>query len=632
MRRAGTTRVRRLASRSIGALLGLTATVGGVWACTPAEVAKPAAPVAPQAPRQPPTLTPLPLPAERVVVARFRDSEALFQLIDAWVPTEAVGLSHWWRAWLTSVHADIDASAAIEAFVALDPSVAPPTLTWVLGFPLREPAEGAPPPAAEPGEAFSAPNGLRCGVARALGAAARRLVCAPSDRELEALTPIATRALPLAPLAEAAAAAELHTAALTRLDRAELRRIVHDERVRLVPIDPMNERFAKQLGAVSDALRDELVLLLEDLDGARLRFDPLPGEPALGVTLETRGMPSRSRLLRAALGSGVMGLVPNSLWGASKDTHAAGFWWSFEPEPLEELRPPLAALLGTVMGFRGLSWRLQLQAQNLVENLPLPAAPIVFARGSVPPSADAATPEPDTWWVLQASGELSRYRRYAGELVRAFDDPVLGPQLVRVIRAGIGEHWAPASLKLRGPRHPGLGAGSFVLELTLAADPDAPAAEARFEAATSPELALESAGHKRYLIVATAGADAVEGGLKLGWASDEAFLTALMADGRHALKTTDTLATRDGLASLVSQRALGGGFSNLRAWLRWLGPADAPTSGSARVAQGAPHGGLAPILYSVARSSDEQAVVARAKLGVGTFEDLRFLLTSAPRP
>jgi hypothetical protein len=589
------------------------------------------------------------MPEEVLVMLRWRDPDALLQTIDAWSPSQRVGAAPWWQAWVASFAADIDPAGSVEGLIVLDQSVEPPVPSWALSFALRETPRLAP---AAPGASVPlpsrAPNGWVCEPSQALGVASRRWVCAGTERELARLVPAVTRAAPLVPLNDSAFTATLNTKPLTRLDLGQLKRFVDETQQRLWPIDPMNERIKAQLGAFSEALRDELVFLLEDLNGAVVDLRPITGEPALSLQMTIPAPPSHSRAMRMLLGSGAAGLVPNSLWEVHRESQRASFWWSFDAAPLAELREPLGALLQTVLDFRGLPWRLQLQAQRLVENMPVLQAPLVFAEGQrreLPadpgklPAESQADGVPSRsaadagWWLCQTSGDLALYRRYAEELERAFGDPVLGPQLVRLMRSSLGDGWAMRSFKQRAPRHRGLVPGSFVLELELKPAPG------EAEVVSSEAGAHLQPGPKRYLIVAGSDPAApVDGGLKLAWGDDEAFLTTLVAGGRQGLKHTDTLAAREGLSELVRRRALFGGFSNLQTWLRWFGPEPTPAADGAEPlldahpALNLPHGALSPILYSVSPGTSDQDLVFDAKLGLETLEDVKVLVTSPAEP
>lgn len=638
------------------------ALVLGLAGCTPAEVVKP--PLVPAPPPPPVVVAPLvrmALPEDLLLLLRWRDPDALLTTLDAWSPGTRSPAAPWWQAWLASLSVDIDPTGDVEALVVLDRTIDPPAPSWAISFALREaprplataPVATAPvataPVASAPVATLPVrtPNGWLCQGAPALGEASRRWVCAASERELAALVPAATRAAPLAPPSDRALTIRVDTRPLTRLDLTQLRRFVDEAQHQFWPIEAMNERITTKLGGFSDALRDELMFVLEDLDGTRIDLSPVSGEPALALRVTSQAAPTHSRLMRLMLGSGAVGLVPSSLWDLPKDSGRASFWWSFDPQPLAEVREPLGTLLRLVLDFRGLSWRQQLQAQRLIENLPLPEAPLVLAHGRREPTASAAehaaqpdgasSPGAGRWWLCQAGGDIAAYRRYGEELATAFADPVLGAQLVRLLRSGFGEHWSLRSLKQRAPKHRGLVPGSFVLELELKpARPRAPAEEGY---APAPIAAAETSGPKRYLIVA--GPDPLaplDGGLKLAWGDDEAFLTSLVAGGRGGLKHADTLAARDGLSELVRQRSLMGGFSNLESWLSWFVPvapanaAEPGTTGSSDVAPGTntPHGARTPILYSVAPNMNDQGFVFDAKLGRETVEDLKFLLTGAP--
>jgi hypothetical protein len=581
----------------------------------------------------------MPMPDNLLVMLRWRDPEALLTTLDAWSPGMRSLAAPWWQAWLASFSADIDPAGDVEALVVLDQTIDPPAPSWAISFAQREPprSRATAPAVALPARA---PNGWMCEAALALGEAGRRWVCAASERELAALVPAATRAAPLWPASDGALTIRVDTRPLTRLDLTQLKRFVDEAQHRFWPIEVMNERITTKLGGFSDALRDELVFVLEDLDGTVIDLSPVSGEPALSLRVTSQATPTHSRLMRLMLGSGAVGLVPSSFWDVPKDSQRASFWWSFDARPLAELREPLGALLRLVLDFRGLSWRQQLQAQRLIENLPLPEAPLVLAHGQREPSSEAEQVAPmenaaslgaGRWWLCQTGGDIAAYRRYGEELASAFGDPVLGAQLVRLLRSGFGEHWSLRSLKQRAPRHRGLVPGSFVLELELKpARARAPGEDGYAPPAATPE----TTGPRRYLIVAAPDPAApLDGGLKLAWGDDEAFLTSILAGARGGLKRADTLAARDGLSQLVRQRALMGGFSNIESWLSWFVPV-APANGPESRAEGAPgtktpHGARTPILYSVAPHMNDQGFVFDAKLGREAVEDLKHLLTGA---
>jgi hypothetical protein len=581
------------------------------------------------------------LPEDVLVLMRWRDPDALLSTLDAWSPGSRSLAAPWWQAWLASFAADIDPAGSVEALVVLDRTIDPPAPSWAISFAQREAPRPRPTAPAVP-LPVRAPNGWLCEAAPALGDAARRWVCAASERELAALVPAATRAAPLEQLGDRALTIRIDTKPLTRLDLAQLRRVVDEAQHQFWPIEVMNERITAKLGGFSDALRDELVFVLEDLDGTVIDLDPVAGEPALSLRVASPAVPTHSRLMRMMLGSGAVGLVPSSLWDLPKDSRRASFWWSFDAAPLAEVREALGALLRLVLDFRGLSWRQQLQAQRLIENLPLPAAPLLLAYGQREPAittdhaqAEGAASLAGRWWLCQTGGDIAVYRRYGEELASAFADPVLGAQLVRLLRSGFGDHWALRSLKQRAPKHRGLVPGSFVLELELK-PPRSPAPSAADDGDTPPAVAAADApGPKRYLIVAGPDPAApIDDGVKLAWGDDEAFLTALVAGGRGGLKHADTLAAREGLAELVRQRALLGGFTNLESWLSWFVPV-APASGDALRAEPppgtkTPHGARTPILYSVSPNRNDQGFVFDAKLGRESVEDLKSLLTGAP--
>jgi hypothetical protein len=138
------------------------------------------------------------------------------------------------------------------------------------------------------------------------------------------------------------------------------------------------------------------------------------------------------------------------------------------------------------------------------------------------------------------------------------------------------------------------------------------------------------------------------GGVKIAWGTDEKFLTALALEPTRA-QAQGTLAGRAGLGSLHEHRTLAGGFSSLAAMpgLSVSGSSSAgagvPGPGEAGVAEhagelqgpslaNAPHHGLSPIVYRVARLGNDAALALTAQFGRDTLEDLLFLISPGPRP
>src|SRR6185436_6049027 len=240
-------------------------------------------------------------------------------------------------------------------------------------------------------------------------------------------------------------------------------------------------------------------------------------------------------------------------------SEGAGYLWAVNAVPIARLRAPFGALLGTLLDFRGMPERLQAQGRWLIERLPLPMGPVVYASGHLPPSSEGrAAPPPwlaETGWeALSFAGRFSDYEAWTDQLASALNDPILGLQLGRLLRSACGARWVPQHVERRHPRSaPALPRGSFVLEVTFAppresdAQTPAPAAAAR---PSPPKL----------FVLFVPESD----GVKIAWGPEEKFVISLA--GHPARRPASaTLAGRAGLDSLNEQRTLAAGFSSLAA-------------------------------------------------------------------
>jgi hypothetical protein len=495
------------------------------------------------------------------------------------------------------------------------------------------------------------PLGWSCAEAPALGPVALRMLCAASDAELAALLPLATRALPLAALGANEFSIGLHTQMLHALDDAKLSGWVNRWLRAELDASAVNARFDAGLAQLAAEGAHELREMADELDGATLGLALSPERQALDLSLSAPSATGRSLLGQALLGSGTVGLAPADFWHAQLASEKAGYLWAFEASPFARWRAPLGALVGELLEFRGLPRRLRRQARELVETIPLPRAPIVYAAGRSPESSSTPAAEPGWfprmgWKVYDFAGNFAEYEGYAEALVSAVDDPVLGAQIARLWRAALGSKWAPRRLRRRHPAVHGLPRESFVLEIgfglsrseQLERDAEMPAPAHASGAEHGSDKAPDKAKSGPALLVLCVPEP---GGVRIAWGSDEKFLASLVLDPGRG-QESNTLAGRAGLGSLNQYRTLAAGFSSLAALSRW---GDGAVTGArasdlpSRAIAAAPHRGESPIVYRMAQqASAEQggaaALLVNASVGRDTIEDLSFLIarTTAPVP
>lgn len=609
---------------SWGHLVRLALVLTSVCACghgepPPARVAPPARSFAPRVIER---LAPLSLPHDLVAAGRWREPRALLRQMAQWGGSE-LSLDVWLRAHIAQPPHPVDLDAPIELLVAMDRRSEPPALAWALSLGVVAPVQGDAANAREgdgPTDVAS-PSGLACAESRALGPAPLRLVCAGSDDQLGRLLPYATRALPLATLADADVAFSLRAQPLADVADSTLQNLVSGWLSEAWARPSVNERFDAQWSGVVSSLTHELRQLAADLDGASLELSVSTGDEALELSLLAPSLAGRSVIGQLIVGNGASGLAPAELWHAHEASQDAGFLWAFEPAPLAGARQPLGALLGTLLDFRGVPHRLQQQARELIEALPLPRGPIVHASGQLPPARDARSPraawlEQLGWQMYSLRGSFDEYRFYVSALVKAFNDPILGAQFGRLLRGALGPRWVPRRMRQRALKHAGrLPRGSFELEVTFTPPP----AEASGDEPSS-EAERRQARSTLFFVFAPD-----EDGVKIAWGADDDFLISLITEPARA-GLSATLAGRAGLGALNRERSLAGGFYSLAALAEASGAHVGNWGARATPLSEAPHRGLSPLVYSVTQAPEAAQVVSfSVRLPRGAIEDIFFL-------
>jgi len=592
----------------------------GASACTHADPpAKAAAPPPPPperlARKLEHSLAALSLPDDLVLAARWKAPDRALAQLEAW-SGYTLNLGSWLEARLGRPSRPFDLSAPIELMAVFDREHEPASLGWTLSVGLSA-GNGA---TSEPRDVES-PLGLACAESKALGPAAARLVCAPSDDALARLLPHATRALPLAPVGEADLSVSLRGQPVAQLSEEESREVASGWLSQVVGVGHINERFDTQWQDVIASVAGELRLLAGDLDGASIELALRPEDHALDLSLLAPAAAGRSTFGQLMVGSGASGLAPEEFWRSHEQSEGAGFSWAFVAAPIARMREPLSALLGTLLAYRGVPRRLIQQARDLVTYLPMPRGPVIHASGRLPPpkserEARAAWLEALGWQLYSVRGNFTEYQYYIGALVKSFNDPVLGPQLARLIRSAFGSKWAPVQMEQRRPRVE-LPRGSFVWELTFAPPSALLAAAPEALAQDAPEVAARAPAPNASL-VAVFVPD--EDGVRMAFGADERFVSSLLVQPART-KASATLAGRAGLGSLNEHRILAGGFVSLAG----LDAGDDGVSNAAAKQIGsAPHRGASPIVYTLSQPS-EAWLHFTTRFGRDALEDLLFL-------
>lgn len=566
------------------------------------------------------SLAALSLPEDLLVAARWRSPGGLLAQLDLAPEALAGALSFegWLRSRLGEASRPIDFSSPLELLVVVNRSSEQPRLDWALSVGLRGP--GGPEPGPEPREVAS-PAGLACAESRALGSSGARLVCAAGDAQLAALLPHATRSLPLARFSEADVALIVRSGPLAALGPEGRRRLTAGWLAELIGEERINDRFVAQRSRLVDGLALELGALLEELDGASLELELDAREQALELSLLAPAATGRSALGRLLVGSGSSGLAPTEFWQLDHASEGAGFLWALDATPLARFREPLAALLGTLLDYRGVPARLGQQARELVLYLPVPRGPVIHASGRLPPASGreprAARLERLGWQLWSVRGNFIEYQHYGSALAASFNDPILGPQFARLLRAAFGAEWAPTSVVQRRPRFGNLPRDSFVLQVGFPA-PRPGSGEPLGAASKTP------AAPPQWFAVFVPDED----GVRIACGADERHVVSLLVPRSRA----QALAARAGLGSLNEHRLLAGGFvslAGLRASAPGLLDLLSLSRAPARPIESSPHRGSAPIVYALSQPN-EAWVHLTARVGRDALEDVLYAIGAAP--
>ncbi len=206
-----------------------------------------------------------------------------------------------------------------------------------------------------------------CAVAVALGKAPARLVCAPTDGDLERLLPFATRGLPMLDLGArdleiAVKAAPLRDAYRSRL--AGLR-MLSGFLVRRWALDA--PRFDRALADALDSLADELVLLVDDLDSVTLGGVVDEGKGQLRLELAVALADQRSFSARL-VGDFAKhrGTAPDVFFGLPGDAQGARYSRGLDVQAWAAVRTSLADVVDAYLEQKGIDRAARTRVGRLI--------------------------------------------------------------------------------------------------------------------------------------------------------------------------------------------------------------------------------------------------------------------------
>lgn len=366
-------------------------------------------PIIPSA--SPPAATaPRTQPGDAFLLGRWNTPASTLDPVIEWTRTPL----DWRRSFFSELRSSVRLDRPIYFGGAADPDRArPPVLVtaltpWGSGMALPRPTLlGTPLPFCE-----ATTNLLACGAAadhpRELGPVLGEMLGAPAPAgtlELE---------VRLAPIR--GAYGQSISARLAQRQSAEL---AENSRV--------NQGFDAALVQVVEALAEEAQRVLGDVHRISFRTDLDPAAHTLtlrlGVELEraasftAQSLMSRSKSAR---------LPPPELWRLPPTTFSAISLSADDAARYEGIEGVLSNLIAGLLEFRGLNANQREAALAALTPLPVPATPLVVASG------DAG--EARAWHLLLLSSPGRPLRAEIAALLKAMTDPVLGPQMRRLLQ------------------------------------------------------------------------------------------------------------------------------------------------------------------------------------------------------
>jgi hypothetical protein len=513
-----------------------------------------------------PDLSPVAAPSDLFLVGRLKNPAATMDVASSWAK-----LPMDWRRELTKAEPGVDQvlhwDAPVEVAAALDPSgrgdVPQPFAVVSVGLRGLQPAldmvrrGGESVRQVRAGVYRVGRGSPSCAMAASVGTAPARLVCGDREEDVDALLPYVTRGLPTENLGNADVRIEVRAEPWRKRYAAELRQaktLATPFVLRKMSLD--DARFDRPLADAVHALTDEALAVVEDIDILRLDATINKGRGTAEASFFAKFRGSNSWVVSSlAETSARASTAPDAFFRLPKDATAASYTVGADPKRAEPIRRNLAELLDGFLAHAKVPKRLRDQTVALLDESWTTQSGSVYARGEIPVAARKSEKSSDLqreqmrtglgWHIAAVDEPLKKYKTYFDRIVKLYGDRELR-KLVEKEAHIKPKEWP----KVRARGGKGLPAGSVVYELTVPGEmfmdyPDGggPAKPGKPLAAV---LILMPDGDRTWF----------------GVSADEKHLI----DRLNAAKKADgasTLASREGLAQMKSNKAVSQGFLTL---------------------------------------------------------------------
>ncbi|HVU05758.1 MAG TPA: hypothetical protein VHE30_28610 [Polyangiaceae bacterium] len=582
-------------------------------------------------------LTPVAAPPELFAVARIQNAARATDTGVAWS-----GLPLDWRKLVAKEVPGLDGvvlyDAPVDFAAMLDPSSGEePNVYWAVSFGARSVSALVEFLRSQGGAATADGGGgyhvkvdpkVTCVVSRALGTAAARGVCSDDPAGVDALAPYMTRGLPT----ETLAGGDLHVHVVAEPFRrrygsqlALVRTVGVPFALRELQVD--HPKLDRSLRDVLYGLADEVIALAYDLDRVDMDMGFSPGDMAeMSFTLGFLGKRSWTAqgIADAAAKPDV---APDTFWKLPADATSASYNTYADSARARVVAGALRELADGFLDYEGVPEKRRIPLVDALERALGVGATAVQATYSSPEGKTKESTDSrlvkDTIGdhVLVFDGGGAEFSTLISELVKTMSDAT--------VRSHLGKSKAFKDVPLptareRAPKFgKGLPKGSRAWEVDIDV-PEHDALDGALADVVQGPVAKKSAKKKTERLPIFIVASPVDRKTFFGVGTDEAFVESKLAEAIAG--TGSTLATRDGLAPLRTDRVLTGGFSSLSAVagrvLAAVLSSHGKDAGSEQVLATLPHRGTTPMLFRGVAGSTGPKLTFGMQLPRAVVEDI----------
>lgn len=490
---------------------------------------------------------------------------------------------------------------------------------------------------------------MHCALAASVGRAPARLVCGHHAEDLKALLPYVTRGLPNEALSNSDLHVELRLAPFRRHYASQLEQVkTLGVPFVLKELSLDSPDFDRALADAVHGIGDELIDVIHDTDTIDFDMTIAKGKGVIDGTTRVKFIGKNSWSVNTLLDAGRRAApAPDMFWLLPRDSTSATFSVGSNPDRMKDIGRTLGELAEGLLAHEKVPRRSRQRVVDSIEQIFKLGGPIVYARGPVASrlKADAKVSRAERkrdrirttlgWYLFGSHTKPATYKKLLNGLVSAYRDP----QLRRALEHQLGLlNISSKDLPVVRTRGAGLpGAVAYELDVPAKFLSRHAFAELASEAVTGGMMHGKRKRKKRarrvagkpfrmFLIVMPA-----KNGTWLGFSADEKALKSKLAILRKP-GSNNTLASREGLDELKSDKVVSGGFMSLEGLVDGMRPTLSKLGhrGSQvdHLLDAMPHHGVTPMLFEMTMHPQGQGARLRWMIRVpkASVEDIGSLV------